>query len=164
MLNNFLNNFPIVFEKTTRLHNQISKVFINYYSLAKIWDINFLQRNNVPSNFVENLHGNTFLLFTFIQLKDYWNFTYTDMYKMGFWNSVYWKWGLYKMIVFKFWAVKNSISFLSFLVLLEFTTVFSKSLFSKTISNHLLLKPWLFQCNTKLEEKTHFSTIWQSYY
>ena len=73
--------------------------------------INFLQRNDVPSNFVENLHGNTFLLFTFIKSKDYWNFTYTDMYKMGFWNSVYRKLGLYKMAVFKFWAVKYSVHF-----------------------------------------------------
>ena len=83
MLNNFLNNFPIVFLKKPPVY--ITK----YYKLHKyhklllsckdMRSINFLQRNDVPSNFVENLHGNTFLLFTFIKSKDYWNFTYTDM-------------------------------------------------------------------------------------
>ena len=120
-------------KKTTSLQNQISKVFIvftNYYTLAKIWDLEiYLERNDCLSNFVGNLHGNTFLFFTFIKLKDYWNFTYTDMYKMGFWNTVYRKLGLYKAAVFKFWAVKYSVQF-------WVLSVLSKSLWK---NNHFLM-------------------------
>ena len=87
----------------------IKSSYINYYSLTKIWDLEFFfQWNDGLLKIFWILLGKAFSsLFIFIKFKNCCNLPFNDTYKMYYCNLLYLKLKLYKMAVFQLRAVKD---------------------------------------------------------
>ena len=128
-------------------------------SCKDLRSINFWQRNEDHLKFLGNLYGNAFLLFIFINWKNYWNFLSTDSYKMPCWHLLYWKLRLCKMAILKLWAIEMLFQFLKF---------FTFSCFCSTFVESFMKKLLLFNANfwKSIEDIIFCQVLWSqtSYY